>query len=167
MTNNSGFYGEQAARKWLESRGHTVIDRRANPDYWKKDIDFSVSKGKQHCNVEIKWDYRMQKSGCMFLELITDIQENKAGWAIYTEADYIFYGDAGKGIFYIFSVADMKHYLKNHIGEYSTRTATEPKWNTRQIKQSLGAIVPIEQFKKYYDVQEAVIWEEPAKKAAF
>lgn len=30
----------------------------------------------------------------MFFELLTDIRGNRAGWANYTDADYIFYGDA-------------------------------------------------------------------------
>ena len=44
----------------------------------------------------------------MFLELLTDIQGNRPGWANYTEADFIFYGDAERQIFYIFPVGAMR-----------------------------------------------------------
>ena len=95
----------------------------------------------------MKWDSRISTSGAMFLELITNIQENKQGWANYTEADYIFYGDARNKIFYIFSVADMRQYLKTHTGEYRTLVANDYYQNTSIIrKQSLGAIVPLVSF---------------------
>lgn len=83
----------------------------------------------------------------MFLELLTNIQENKQGWANYTEADFIFYGDAKNKLFYIFSVEDMRQYLKTHTGEYRTLIANDYYQNTSIIrKQSLGAIVPIASF---------------------
>ena len=83
----------------------------------------------------------------MFLELLTNIQENKQGWANYTEADFIFYGDSRNMLFYIFSVEDMRQYLKTQTGKYKTLVANDYNCCTGQIrKQSLGAIVPITSF---------------------
>lgn len=83
----------------------------------------------------------------MFLELLTNIQENKQGWANYTEADFIFYGDSRNRLFYIFSVEDMRQYLKTQTGKYRTLVANDYNYYTGQIrKQSLGAIVPIASF---------------------
>lgn len=83
----------------------------------------------------------------MFIELLTNIQENKQGWANYTEADFIFYGDANRQLFYIFTVEDLRQYLKTHTGEYKTLIANDYNCRTGQIKkQSLGAIVPIASF---------------------
>lgn len=97
-----------------------MIDRRESPEYWKKDIDFSVSKDGKSFDIEVKWDNKINDSGAMFLELITNIQEGRIGWANYTEADFIFYGDAMRQVFYVFRVEDMREYIKTHIGEYRT-----------------------------------------------
>nr|CRY94019.1 hypothetical protein [uncultured prokaryote] len=97
--------------------------------------------------IEVKWDSWISKSGAMFFELLTNIQANKPGWATYTEADYIFYGDAIKRLFYVFPVPAMRGYLKNHLGEYETRIATDFDRRTGATKkQSLGAIVPLVKF---------------------
>lgn len=83
----------------------------------------------------------------MFLELLTDVEQNKQGWANFTEADFIFYGDEANKLFYVFPVAAMREYLKTHIGEYRTLAANDINQYTGQItKQSLGAIVPIADF---------------------
>ena len=83
----------------------------------------------------------------MFFELLTDIQGNRPGWANYTEADFIFYGDAENLLFYIFPVPAMRNYLREHKGEYETRIATDYDRITGAIrKQSLGAIVPLVPF---------------------
>ena len=73
-----------------------------------KDIDFTAIKGNRSADIEIKWDNRINQSGALFFELITDIEKQKPGWATYTEADYIFYGDAVNMVFYIFPVGDMR-----------------------------------------------------------
>ena len=118
-----------------------------NPEYWKKDIDLTAMIDNKIYEVEIKWDKKINKSGAMFLELLTDIEQNKQGWANYTQADFIFYGDAINRLFYVFSVSDMREYLKTHIGEYRTLTAKDINQYTGQVtKLSLGAIVPIESF---------------------
>lgn len=152
--------GEQLARRCLEANGYQVIDRRESREYWLKDVDFSVSKNGKSFDIEVKWDNKISDSGAMFIELITNIQEGRIGWANYTEADVIFYGDAMRQVFYVFGVDDMREYIKTHIGEYRTQTANDYNKNTGQIvKQSLGAIVPIEDFKHYYEVQEIDITE--------
>ena len=50
-----------------------MIDRRFNPDYWKKDIDYTAYRGGNKYEIEVKWDSKINKSGAMFLELITDV----------------------------------------------------------------------------------------------
>ena len=85
--------------------------------------------------------------------MLTDIQEMRVGWAYFTQADFIFYGDAIGQVFYIFSADDMRAYIKTHKGEYSIVTADDRNRRTGQIiKQSLGAIVPIEAFRQFYTV---------------
>ena len=90
----------------------------------------------------------------MFLELITDVQQNRIGWANYTQADFIFYGDAVNKLFYIYSVDDMRQFLEEHKGEYKILTADDYNHLTGEIKKSSnGAIVPIGLFKQYVKTQ--------------
>ena len=141
--------GEALAMQCLTANGFQIIDRRDSPDYWKTDIDFTAVKDGKSQEIEVKWDSRISKSGAMFFELLTNIQANEPGWATYTEADYIFYGDAVKRLFYVFPVPAMRGYLKNHLGEYETRIATDFDRRTGAIKkQSLGAIVPLVKFQQ-------------------
>lgn len=147
--------GEQLAKKCLEAKGFTVIDRSQSPDYWAKDIDLTAQKDGLTADIEVKWDDQIYKTGKMFFELLTNIDTNQQGWANYTQCDYVFYGDAQRLIFYVFSAEDMRQFLKNHRDEYETRKATDYNYRDGTIyKQSLGAIVPLSLFRKYYPLQE-------------
>ncbi len=152
--------GEMFARKCLQANGYQVIDRTQQQEYWKKDIDLTASKDGYISQLEIKWDTKIHKSGAMFIELLTNIQENKQGWMNYTQADYIWYGDAERKVFYIFRAEDMRRYLREHKGEYETRIANDYNYLDGSIrKQSLGAIVPIGHFRQFVRVQELDITE--------
>lgn len=146
--------GEALAMKCLTANGFEIIDRRNDPEYWKRDIDFTTIKDGIEKQIEVKWDSKINRSGALFFELLTDIQWNRPGWAAYTEADYIFYGDAVQQLFYVFSVGDMRNYLKQHPGEYETRIANDYDRRSGEVrKQSLGAIVPLGRFKQAVPVQ--------------
>ena len=146
--------GEALARQCLTANGFDVIDRRADPEYWRRDIDFTAVKDGVRQNIEVKWDSRISESGAIFFELLTDIQQHKQGWASYTDADFIFYGDAVRQLFYVFSVADMRRYLTEHPGDYETRIANDYDERTGRVKkQSLGAIVPLARMQSAIRVQ--------------
>ena len=138
--------GEQYAKMCLEATGHSVIDRSETEEYWSKDIDLTATKDGRKFEIEVKWDSRISRSKSLFLELITDKQKNKAGWASYTEADYIFYGDAITKIFYVFAAEDMREYLKNFSQEFSERKAIDRDFQGNIRKQSIGAVVPLASF---------------------
>lgn len=146
--------GEALAIKCLEAKGFKVIDQREKPEYWKKDVDITAKKDGNIFDIEVKWDGRIYNSNAFFFELMTDIEKNQPGWANYTEAHYIFYGDSKRKKFYVFKAEDMREYLAQHKGEYEERTAKDYKRDGTIRKQSLGALVPIGLFSKYYKVQE-------------
>ena len=123
------------AKLCLEANNFIVIDRREQPQYWVKDIDFTVSKNGFTADIEIKWDAKINDSGAMFFELLTNIQENQLGWANYTQADYIWYGYAKSQIFYIFKVDDMRQFLKEFKGEYETKVANDYNSRDGSIKK--------------------------------
>ena len=82
------------------------------------------------------------------------MDNNKVGWAYFTQADYIFYGDSRNKRFYVFSSADMRDYLDTHKGEYETRIASDYRMDGTVRKKTLGAIVPIGRFKRAVKMQE-------------
>ena len=152
--------GETLAKQCLEKNGFTVIDRSDQPEYWAKDIDITAEKKGFSAEIEVKWDNWISKTGTMFLELLTNIQENKQGWANYTEADFIFYGDAKNKLFYVFGADDMRKYLREHKEDYQLKIANDYNSFDGSIrKQSLGAIVPIGLFRQKVKVQEIRIQE--------
>ena len=51
-------------------------------------------------------------NNAFFFELMTDIERNRPGWANYTQADYIFYGDSKGRKFYVFQAEAMREYLR-------------------------------------------------------
>lgn len=159
-------FGEELAIKCLCARGFQVIDQRDNPTYWKKDIDITAMKDGVKSNIEIKWDSRIGMSNAYFFELYTDIDQNKLGWANYTQADYIFYGDSRNKCFYVFKSADMRNYLETHRSEYETRMASDYRRDGTVRKRSLGAIVPVGKFNQSVSVQEIDI-EQRLNKAGF
>ena len=146
--------GEQLAKKCLEAKGFSVIDQTQNPEYWKQDIDLTAIRGSDVFNIEVKWDNRIWNSNAFFFELMTDIERNRPGWANYTQADYIFYGDSKCRKFYVFQAEAMREYLRQHRGEYEERTASDYRRDGTRRKQSKGAIVPVGLFRKCVSVQE-------------
>ena len=146
--------GEYYAKQCLAYNDFQVIDRTEDNNYWIRDIDFTAIKDNRTFEIEVKYDTRISKSNNLYLELIPDIQKNKLGWAQYTEADIIFYGDANNLIFYVFAVDDMRRFLNEHKEKYETRIATDYNYHDGSIyKQSVGAVVPLPIFKQYVNVQ--------------
>ena len=146
--------GEELAIKCLTAKGYTIIDQRDNPSCWKKDIDITAIRDGVSNDIEIKWDSRIGNSNAFFFELLADMDNNKVGWAYFTQADYIFYGDSRNKRFYVFSSADMRDYLDTHKGEYETRIASDYRMDGTVRKKTLGAIVPIGRFKRAVKMQE-------------
>ena len=119
-------HGEELAMKCLEATGHSIIDRRDTKEYWYLDIDMTaINQLGMRFEIEVKWDKQISKTQSMFLETTADINNNKAGWATYTKADYIFYGDAINKLFYVFKADDMREYLDRYNNEYEERIAND------------------------------------------
>lgn len=87
----------------------------------------------------------------MFIETITDIDNNKDGWFNICCADFIFYGDSCNELFYVFKLNDLKEYVNQHSMEQ--RKATDKNRFGKVKKVSQGLLVPIEDFRNNYQVQ--------------
>ncbi len=87
----------------------------------------------------------------MFIETITDLDKSKAGWFQFCQAEYIFYGDSKNELFYIFKTDDLRQFVSDNLMQ--ERKAADYRYNGEVKKVSQGMIVPIEQFRKNYNVQ--------------
>lgn len=155
--------GEEYAIRCLESNSYKVVDRRNDRRYWKKDIDLTVERDGKRQDIEVKWDSIISNNGNFFIELVTDVEKNKPGWFNYTEADFIFYGDSKNKLFYVFRTDDMRKYLDST--DYEIRTSKENRYDGSE-KISKGAIIPIEDYRKEYQIQVIDIEERLGEKTA-
>ena len=150
---NEGKEGEIKAKQCLESKGWKVKDLTTCQDFFKKDIDFLISKNDIQVYIECKWDSRISSTGNLFIETSTDIEEDKEGWFQYCQADFIFYGDANNNLFYVFVLDDLKRYIQEQDKPLPERRATEYDRFQRKWKVSKGLLVSIEDFRRHYPVQ--------------
>lgn len=137
---NSGKIGERKFSQLMQRKGYAVQDVTQDPEYFYKDIDFictspftGVTK-----NIEVKWDYKIHKTKNLYLE--TYNRNSKAvkckGWYKFCQADYLAYGDAVSGIFYMIDFQKLKE-----------RVAELPQIKRRCGEDSEGLIVSLEEIK--------------------
>lgn len=111
---NNGKQGEQLFKKIMEERNYTVVDVSDNSDYFDKDIDFIITSSASGLTktFEVKWDNRINKTGNLYLELVNIHSKGGKGWYEFCEADYVAYGDATSGTFYIISLLELRERVK-------------------------------------------------------
>lgn len=113
MTN--GKQGEELFKQIMENRNYTVEDTTNNPLYWSKDIDFVITSPTTGVTktFEVKWDNRIGKTGNLYLELTNVHSEGGYGWFEFCQADYLAYGDAANGVFYIIPLLELREKVKH------------------------------------------------------
>lgn len=94
----------------MEELGYALTDVSGNPEYWSKDIDFLAKSPRTGLtkSFEIKFDSRINQTGNLYLELTNVHSKGGRGWFNFCEADYLAYGDAAAGFFYIIPLAALK-----------------------------------------------------------
>ena len=143
--------GEQKAYDYLTSKYWIVLDLTENEEYFDKDIDFlAIRNGRKH-TIEVKWDSKIATTGNMFIETITDIDNNRRGWYQFITADFMFYGDSVNDLFYVFRIQDLKEFVQRH--QFESRKAVDVNDYGKIKKVSQGLLVPIDAFMQEYRVQ--------------
>lgn len=109
-TSSKGRLAEELFSKFLRYKGFTVVDRRLDDVYMKKDIDFEVKNGSKFLySVEVKGDTRMAKTQNIFVEESMMRQSGRRnGWLYYCEADYLCFMDLNNYIFYLIKWPELK-----------------------------------------------------------
>lgn len=121
---NDGKQGEQLFAQMMRERNYTVEDVSNNPDFWPKDIDFIITSPTtgETKTFEVKWDSNIHYTKNLFLEIENprSKQWSGDGWWKHCQADYLVYGDAITGLFYIFSMDK----LREVVAAQNWRTAS-------------------------------------------
>ena len=116
---NNGKQGERLFSEAMQARGYDVVDVSGNPEYWYKDIDFIITSptSGQTKTFEVKWDTRINRTGNLYLERTSSFTKQPGiegqGWFEWCEADYLAYGDAVSGQFYIIPMNKLRWYADN------------------------------------------------------
>lgn len=107
---NNGKQGENLFKQIMESRGYTVEDVSGNKEYWDKDIDFIITSPTTGSvkTFEVKYDFRINKTGNLYLEIANIHSKGGKGWYEFCQADYLAYGDAANGTFYIVPLLELR-----------------------------------------------------------
>lgn len=131
---NNGKQGERLFQQIMENRNYTVVDVTKEPKYQSKDIDFIVtsSTSGETKTFEVKWDERINETGNLYLELANAYSECGLGWYEFCKADYVAYGDATNGKFYIIPLLELKE-----------RVSQMPKRIAQCGKESIGQLVSL------------------------
>lgn len=138
-----GTEGEQLFQEIMQNRNYKVIDTTNNSSFWGKDIDFIVTSpitGKTK-TFEVKWDYKINKTGNLYLEIINGNSEGGTGWYEFCKADYIAYGDAVNRTFYIIPLLELKKKVEKL-----------PKEVAQCGNESLGYLIPLTAIKDIYTI---------------
>ena len=108
MTN--GKQGEALFAQTMTEKGYTVVDVSGNPEYWHKDIDFIITSPTTGAvkTFEVKWDSRIGQTGNLYLELTNIHSKGGKGWFSFCQADYLAYGDANAGFFYVIPMPELR-----------------------------------------------------------
>ena len=122
MPNNIGKQGEQLFAQLMETKGYTVQNVSANPDYYYKG-DFIVTSPTSGLTkiFECKFDTRINKTGNLYLEIRNKNSKAKdgLGWYEWCGADYLAYGNAQAKKFFIIPMDK----LKERVEELPKRVA--------------------------------------------
>lgn len=118
---NKGKKGEQLFQQIMQQKGYEVQDVSDNPDYWNQDIDFVITSPTTGLTktFEVKYDYRLNKTGNLYLETMNVNSKGSKGWFSFCKADYVAYGDATTNTFYIIPLQE----LKKKVQQLPTRWA--------------------------------------------
>lgn len=95
-----GDYGEAWVKNYLKTKQGKDVFKSDTPAFRSIDVDFTTSYELSKCNdvkailtsneslIEVKTDNSKYSNQC--IEVVSNINTNSKGWALITEADYIF-----------------------------------------------------------------------------
>jgi len=139
-----GDTGEALAYEWLAARELVacVEDVSKDPHYQKKDIDFIVNltTGNQ-LKVDVKYDTRIDQTGHVFIELISNNTRWSPGNFLYSEADLFLYIFAKSEQVLILPLKETRDYVYSRCEGYKIGRCPNYGYGGKLLYSSLGRLV--------------------------
>lgn len=138
--------------KQVGDAGEAALDNFFSQKFNIEDVDmtqqklgwdrvFTHKERGTRASIEYKTDTQSHKTGNIFVEIWSNKEAEKRGWAFTTTAQWLYYYVVGASEVYIVDVAKMKLYLENWQAQFKVKTARNPNYTSE------GMLVPIEVFK--------------------
>lgn len=138
--------------KKIGDAGEARLDQFFKDKFQIEDVDMSQQKlgwdrvfthleSGARASVEYKTDTQSHKTGNIFIEIWSNKEASKRGWAYTTTAQWLYYYVLGDGEVYIVDVVKLKLYLKNWEKQFIIKGAKNPNYSSE------GMLVPVEIFK--------------------
>ncbi|NMA74530.1 MAG: hypothetical protein GX963_10305 [Bacteroidales bacterium] len=148
-----GDKGEALMKEWLEKRELTerIEDVSDDPYYQKKDIDFLVyQKTGKTMKVDVKYDTLIDKTGNVFIELISNDKKKTPGNFIYSKADLFLYVFAKSKRVLIIPLKEAREYIYKNLKKFKSVSVPNYDYNGKILYHSKGRLV------KYTELLENV-----------
>lgn len=128
----------QLAKEWLRSLPQTkgLVSVEADKAYQKRDIDFLWETDKGFYRVEVKGDTWGHKTGNLFFETTSNVEQDNDGCFMYTEADLLLYLMLKSRELYILPVEDVRAWFIREIERFRKQRVKNKDYTTT------GRLVP-------------------------
>lgn len=138
--------------KRVGDAGEAALDIHFSSKFDIEDVDmtqqklgwdriFTHKERGTRASVEYKTDTQSHKTGNMFLEIWSNKESGKRGWAYTTTAQWLYYYVLGAAEVYIVSVPQLKLYLESWEKQFVKKSARNPNYSSE------GMLVPLDIFK--------------------
>lgn len=141
----------QASKK-VGDMGEAQLDKFFSEKFTIEDVDmtqqklgwdriFTHKERGTRASVEYKTDTMSHKTNNIFVEIWSNKEAGKRGWAYTTTAQWLYYFVTGLDEVFIVDVAKLKLYLENWQIQFKVKSARNPNYTSE------GMLVPIDVFK--------------------
>jgi hypothetical protein len=135
----------EAAERYLDSLFGSQFDiRRATRAEQRQGIDriFTRPYDGKEFKIEYKADKTAATTGNAFVETVSVDTDNKPGWALTCQADYILYYVVGTGRVYVLRPKVIQEHLERWARDYPLRHIPNGTY------QTVGLLVPLHEFEQ-------------------
>ena len=139
-----GDEGEKLVLNWLrEKEGVTNIrDVSKDPQYQKKDIDILFTENGSEKQIDVKCDTMVDKTGNVFMEIISNNKKYTPGNFIYSEAQYFYYVFSETKRLLVLPLKETRDYVFKHSESFKIGRCNNYGYNGEVLYTSLGRLVP-------------------------
>lgn len=116
-------------------------DVSKNPEYFSKDIDIIAYTENGTKAIEVKNDSLIHKTGNLFLETLSDVENAADGWFVYSEADLLYYACDKTNRCFIYRMDELRRFVDAQNDAYIKRHTKD--CHLDKYKVSRGLCIPL------------------------